>query len=276
MIYFVIVFAIVPLLVLLRLHFVDLKKMELLVKLVTPSNPRFGVNHSLAFALEQLRAFYKADSCFLLLRDCERNTFSMRQAKRGEELDESAAPVTPKLAEVLMSFPAHSLVFYHAPRPHRGRGFFKCTDTQSGESCFLDATSSRQVAVFIGNHFVSAPLLRDGNVFGRIFLTSRRRPFSRADGKFLLQVARQLLPIIENMAIVERLAADAAEEERLRIARDIHDSIIQPYVGSQMAIDVIKEKVGRGDTELSGDISHLDRMCHAGCVTKERTNCALM
>jgi signal transduction histidine kinase len=55
----------------------------------------------------------------------------------------------------------------------------------------------------------------------------------------LLQVINQFMPIIENIRLIDHLASSAAEEERKKIARDIHDSIIQPYIGLQMGIDSV-------------------------------------
>jgi len=40
---------------------------------------------------------------------------------------------------------------------------------------------------------------------------------------------------------VDRMATRAAEEERQRIARDIHDRIVQPYIGLQIGIASIQE-----------------------------------
>lgn len=47
------------------------------------------------------------------------------------------------------------------------------------------------------------------------------------------------MPIIENIRLVDSLASNAAEDERKKIARDIHDSIIQPYIGLQLGVDSI-------------------------------------
>jgi signal transduction histidine kinase len=65
--------------------------------------------------------------------------------------------------------------------------------------------------------------------------------FERSDIKFLLQAIGHFLPIVENVRLVDRLASDAAEQERMRIARNIHDSIIQPYIGLQLGIESLSQ-----------------------------------
>jgi len=51
------------------------------------------------------------------------------------------------------------------------------------------------------------------------------------------------MPVIDSIRLVDRLAVEAAEEERKRIARDIHDSIIQPYIGLQMGLAGLRRKL---------------------------------
>src|SRR6185436_1791984 len=50
--------------------------------------------------------------------------------------------------------------------------------------------------------------------------------------------------------LVDHLASNAAERERDRIARDIHDSVIQPYIGLQLGLEALRQKVERGDGDI--------------------------
>ncbi len=49
------------------------------------------------------------------------------------------------------------------------------------------------------------------------------------------------MPVLDNIVLVDRMATRAAEEEKQRIAPDIHDRIIQPYIGLQLGITSIRE-----------------------------------
>jgi signal transduction histidine kinase len=49
------------------------------------------------------------------------------------------------------------------------------------------------------------------------------------------------MPVLDNIMLVDRMATRAADEERQRIARDIHDRIIQPYIGLQLGITSIRD-----------------------------------
>src|SRR4030095_4996489 len=99
---------------------------------------------------------------------------------------------------------------------------------------------------------VTVPLRHRNQTIGRLYLTAqRRRAFDITDVEFLIQVTDYLMPVIDSIRLVDRLAAEAAEEERKRIARDIHDSIIQPYIGLQMGLAGLRGKLAEDFTESS-------------------------
>jgi len=101
--------------------------------------------------------------------------------------------------------------------------------------------NGQALAEFLAAHsFVSVPLRYRERFRGRIVVSSARaRAFDVHDAVFLQQVANQALPVIENIRLVERLASDATDEERNRIARSVHDCVIQPYYGLQMGLKAL-------------------------------------
>src|SRR5262249_9541639 len=76
---------------------------------------------------------------------------------------------------------------------------------------------------------------------GYLFVGSARpSAFRLEDAKFLQQVADQVTPVLEHIRLVGRMASDASEEERRRIARSVHDRVIQPYIGLQMGLVAVR------------------------------------
>ena len=63
------------------------------------------------------------------------------------------------------------------------------------------------------------------------------------DAAFLRQAANQITPVLEHIRLVDRMASDAADEERRRIARSVHDRVIQPYMGLQMGLKALDNLV---------------------------------
>src|SRR5262249_40574708 len=105
-------------------------------------------------------------------------------------------------------------------------------DPASGEALadLLDASALIAVPV---------PLRRGA---GRLYVVSQRQQFSRSDAVFLHQIACQAFPVIENIELLDRMASEAVLRERERIARDLHDTTIQPYIGLRHGVSAIRKR----------------------------------
>lgn len=75
----------------------------------------------------------------------------------------------------------------------------------------------------------------------------------------LVHVVDQITPSVENAYLRERLATEAAETERARIGRDLHDSAIQPYIGLKFALEAVQRRA-ESDNPVAADLNHLVRM----------------
>jgi signal transduction histidine kinase len=49
--------------------------------------------------------------------------------------------------------------------------------------------------------------------------------------------------MLDHIQLVERLASSAAEDERNRIALDIHDSLIQPYIALRIGLEAVRQRI---------------------------------
>ena len=108
---------------------------------------------------------------------------------------------------------------------------------------------------------LSVPVFQQNHATGRIFLTSnRKRCFSIADTAFLSQLIRQSLPLIENLRLFGNLTASASDLERKHIALDMHDNVVQPYIGIQIGLSAIRRKVQAGGMDISEDLEKLATM----------------
>jgi len=63
--------------------------------------------------------------------------------------------------------------------------------------------------------------------------------------------------VMENIRLIDNLASDAAEQERRRIAHDIHDSVIQPYLGLQFGLSALDQKLEAGNTSIRDNVQEL-------------------
>jgi signal transduction histidine kinase len=219
------------------------RRLGLLRDIGTLSNPRFGPNRMLARALESLRAFHDADFCVAILATHDSRGHELRRATRARA-DAAFEPekISGTLAEVLLSFGDELVCF----RPGvRGSGVV-ARSVGNGTGITSDPSRYQEVAELLGARaYLSVPLRADTRTLGRLYVAADDPAFDGTDREFLLQAADRIMPVLTHIELIERMATRAEEDERHRIALDIHDRLIQPYIGLQMGINAVCQLVSR-------------------------------
>ncbi|HZB43944.1 MAG TPA: hypothetical protein VE360_01800, partial [Pyrinomonadaceae bacterium] len=216
------------------------RRLALLKEVNTLSNPRFGVGHTIGSIMKRVRAFYDADACLLVLRDSASGAYRLTRVARGTAAEEvHGERLPPELAAQFLALPESFAVVYDAGRrlgPFGGGRYYAC-DLARGEQTDAGREASAKIAVALdADSFISVPLLYRGQAAGRAYLAGCRGDFRRPDVGFLLQIVEHVIPVLDNVRLLDRLASGAAEQERQKIARDIHDGVIQPYIGLQLGL----------------------------------------
>jgi len=222
-----------------------IRRLKLLREIATLSTARMGVDALIDSTIERLRAFYDVDIYLVILADAGTDDYRLHRVKRYEAVTPAEAqPIPAEMLRVLLALPPEHAVIsseglYGWRRVHITYDVTKHeivknpADERTALSSLLDSKS-----------LVTVPLRHPNQTVGRLYLTAqRRRAFDLSDIEFLIQVADYLMPVIDSIRLVDRLALEAADEERKRIARDIHDSIIQPYIGLQMGLAGLRRKL---------------------------------
>ncbi len=93
----------------------------------------------------------------------------------------------------------------------------------------------------------------DSDPLGYISLRSYQpNAYQDADLDLLEQIAVQITPAIVNAQLLTRVRGAAAQEERTRISRDIHDSVAQGLSGLLWQIDEIEDSIKTDPSEALG------------------------
>jgi signal transduction histidine kinase len=104
---------------------------------------------------------------------------------------------------------------------------------------------------------------------GRFFLLSETRSMCReAELRSLQTLMNQVGPAIHNTYLVRKLRTRAGALERARVARELHDGVIQSLYGLEMEVDVLKRNShGR---KVAADLGRIqDRLRHEAITLRE-------
>ena len=243
---------------------VELKRRLALLRAVSRlSNPRFGVDHTVTGILEKIQRFFlDSNTCLLVVRDKESGACSLRTIRQGDaHRSPQAARIAPELAALLMALAPHRAVIYRRSRWPRLPAFGGAAtyDGEKGRWTKETHPACDGLAELLeAGAFISVPVnLRKSE--GRLFVLSRCGAFRRADALFLGHVVAQAFPVVESIELLDRMASDAASQERLKIALDLHDTAIQPYIGLKMGLSALRNKAS-ADNPLVEDLDKLQDM----------------
>jgi signal transduction histidine kinase len=91
---------------------------------------------------------------------------------------------------------------------------------------------------------------------GRLFLL-RKRAYSRSELRFIQRTVRQIMPALHNQYLWRRLRSEVAGLDRRRVARQLHDGVIQSLVGLQMQTAAVRRRLAGTHPEVD---THLARV----------------
>ncbi|MEG2031383.1 MAG: histidine kinase [Janthinobacterium sp.] len=216
------------------------------------SNPRFGVDQTITSVLEKTRSYFNGRSCLLVMQDKGERIWSLRSViHTGDGVVHTSSLLSDDAASPLLAFPSDKIVLYNQPPgpwlPLVGGS--RMLDVDSGRWLRHDAAAGASLAELLEAHsFISAPLpLRNGK--GRIYIVSATS-LGKTDALFLSHIGAQAFPVIENIELLDRLASQAASREREKMARDLHDTAIQPYIGLRHGLAALRNEAAPGNPLL--------------------------
>ncbi|MDQ9168905.1 histidine kinase [Oxalobacteraceae bacterium R-40] len=223
------------------------RRLTLLREVSLVSNPRFGIDHTVASVMEKIRAFFDAEKCILVYRNGDNSTYFMRQTSATAVREAIyARPLSADLALLLLPSNINRRVgLYKSFSLARlsKRPYCCLYDLAIKEWNVCNPENSAHIAnILNATSFISAPLQLRKNS-GRIYILSNRKSFTTNDAIFLSQITEQAFSVISSVDLVDQLASEAAEQERRRIIGDLHDTTIQSYIGLRLGLEALRTKV---------------------------------
>ena len=228
------------------------RKLVLLKELSVAANPRFGVDWTIDSILRRLLKFWDASYCLILLAHDTGLQLYLVSSADPNQCQRVLVQGQSEIPFIDVSDSA-AAVYSDRQRIWPGGPAYKSYDPRTNATALRPLPAGEAVAEFLSaRSFVGVPLHYRDRLRGRILISSERSyAFDVADAVFLQQVANQIMPVIENIRLVDRLASDASEEERNRIARSVHDRVIQPYYGLQIGLKALQSVLHNGHNDSS-------------------------
>lgn len=243
------------------------KRLQLLKEVTTLSNPRYGADRTINALLESLRSFYKADACLAVIPG-KGTSYQMYRVVRGLHPTGASPPeLTADAAQLFLLHSPDDLVIYRQDaRPPARRFDVKSRDMSKGDPL----TSTKIASALDTESYLSVPIYLQHSQTGRLYVLGGPQPFDTSGIDFVLQLMDHVTPLMEHIRLIDNLASDAAEQERQRIARDIHDSVIQPYLGLQLGIAALAKKLHSGNTNVLENVEELLNLTNQELVEMRR------
>ena len=92
----------------------------------------------------------------------------------------------------------------------------------------------------------------------RSFVTDAATGTSVISGLHFLQtLVRQAAPVIHGVYLFRRLRSRAGAIERARVARELHDGVIQSMISIEMQLSVLQRKLATSPASVEGDLAHI-------------------
>jgi len=200
-----------------------------------------GLAESLRLFLDELAISFGVEEGLLLYRDTDLERIFLWRLKSGESerLVPESMPLSRTDGFLLDDLDAticwNSLV-------GQGSGFgWDRRDARPLKS--LPRLPGPAQQEFKVRSFMTVAFEQGGQATGRLFLINGRKPFQKEDLAWLERIATHIGPALENIFLLRHLRARAIEAERSRIARDLHDGILQTLLSIEIQLDVLRRRV---------------------------------
>jgi signal transduction histidine kinase len=152
----------------------------------------------------------------------------------------------------------------------RGRGLLGLIIRENRSYRIADIGSHAESVGFPPNHppmssFLGVPITAQGQVVGRLYLTNKRggSAFTADDQALVETFALHAGIAIESARLHEQVRRLAVVDERDRISRDLHDSIIQSIYGVTLALDDVPELLDEAPGEARQRVDDAIDALHA-------------
>lgn len=236
---------------------------EFAARIVETLDSRLDFGSMLPHVMAELGTLFGASSAVLAIQtfDGRRRVICWEAAASTSELSEGAAQ---QVSSEVLALPS-DIGYGYAPARHWWlRAEVNVFGLAPSISPISPSASEREKLASLGElietqMLMTVPLTNHGVGSMRLLIGGEGMRVDIASLERLTHIVDQIGPSIENAYLRERLATEAAETERARIGRDLHDSALQPYIGLKFALEAVQRRLP-ADNPVVDDLNRLVAM----------------
>jgi signal transduction histidine kinase len=223
---------------------------------------RLGLKHTMTVVFDAVVRLVEADRALLVVREVSSGKISLWEGGRQTE-----ANVAPRVTPIGSQSFEHYMV---APVAGAWYAVRRTTPRERVDIVALARDGSRTEQ---GPRSLPEPLLAaigpfrrlmavsfemPGELEGRLFLVDpvgdRNRESAMAFGR---RIMRHIGPAVYNVYLLHRLRSRSAANERARVARELHDGIIQSVLGVQIQLHALSVPAAKTSRALASELNRL-------------------
>jgi signal transduction histidine kinase len=216
-----------------------------------------GLAESLRLFLQELATTFNVEEAILLYRDPDLERIFLWRMKAGESdrLVPEGLPLSRTDGFLLDDMDA-TICWTSLAGPGTGFGWDRRDGRPIKNLPRLPGPAQQELKV---QSLMTVAFEQAGEASGRIFLLNGRKPFQKQDLAWLESIAQHIGPALENIFLLRHLRARAIEAERSRIARDLHDGILQTILSIEIQLDVLRRRVTTSPEQVVSSLANLQQ-----------------
>jgi signal transduction histidine kinase len=216
-----------------------------------------GLAESLRLFLDELAISFAVEEALLLYRDTDLERIFLWRLKSGES--ERLVPESMPLSRTdgfLLDDLDATICWNSLAGQGSGFGWDRRNARPLKTLPRLPGPAQQEFKV---RSFMTVAFEQGGQATGRLFLLNGRKPFQKEDLAWLERIATHIGPALENIFLLRHLRARAIEAERSRIARDLHDGILQTLLSIEIQLDVLRRRVPTTPDQAAAGLTTLQQ-----------------
>jgi signal transduction histidine kinase len=213
-----------------------------------------------------LRQVFRAGQCILVFYDVEAGQFFVRKTGAGVQRKSYQFGGLSSADTEFLCAPRSNVGYLVNPHKKLARVFglravMAYDFDQQKVQMQAFQPDPRLSSIFEMESMLSVPIFLGAEFRGRLYLVNRKTAdFSLSDLQYLQLIVSQVAPLLDNFRLLQRMQKVSVLKEKNRIARDLHDGLLQSLASLDLRIEVSRKLLQPTTPEVQKELKELQKI----------------